>query len=625
MQAFTWNEVAGAFGVSFRDELEAAYQGKLRGREKHSAVSGSMRHHLRYLITQSDPQSSLVREYFRRGRCVATDGAIVEALQATGYNWLGSEEVQKWSQNTRYHYTRNLCQSWVNLHDRYPEKYTSVPPDLVKTHEGTDTHESLGDQDWAELRGLTGAAREGRALRIVQSEAVAQFIELETLFWFGESIRTGEKIPAHADHMARSVIHERLSMLQPQTRRPAAEKFEMPKRLSLTDVGLWRAAGLDSSVSLPETLTGSAAQKLLKFATGPTVQMNLALAKIYSSETGWNRQPTFDIIRKPFEITETCYGVVTAAFLNSFKKRASHEVIGYLERGVRLQPLAGENFLAALRGAAREFPKVEEGGFEELGVGSNALQLMERFSDISERCRHFDVGHICDDNFFVYIRKDGVLVPASTCEHAPGRYQNVKRCGVDFPAIRRTYLFLKKREVGSFFGTTVMASQSNEATLRPHYFNDDETTEDFKRSIRLPQNVMEAVILEDKPDIALILNMDADRLQWYIQISKICGLRAALLPYNTEEFAVTKKITIHPTDSYLRSVHLIHMALTVFRFSNRNPLRWKLQGRPLTALAIAIKLELKSNGLEAALKKNAKEANTSVREGKSKLPIILTH
>jgi hypothetical protein len=353
------------------------------------------------------------------------------------------------------------------------------------------------------------------------------------------------------------------------------------------------------------------------------MDLNLAGAQIYCTETAWNRQPIFDIDRDPFMmVSKSKAGIITSAFLEVFKKRADHTVLAYLERREVTPPI--DDFAAQLEIAARGYALFDEGAYfyGERGRSDNALDVLDRYSKIAEASNEITRDPEARNAFFVFF--DGAcLRPARASTWTMSESRLFALPEVTFPRIRRTALILKKVEVGSVEALRTTASHRSDRVLMPHYLNGDETTADFRASIRVVQNSFQAVLFERRKHVLLRINLRTEELEYHLLLAKASGIRAALLPEELPTTSPISEIIIDPSDSYLSAIYLIHFSLIRTRLDKGANARWLTQGRPLKILIMGMVAALRGAGLTPAYERAARNTFALLKSGQLATPSIL--
>lgn len=521
------------------------------------------------------------------------------------------------------HYANRLRRTLGLLSAKYPWRFPAVPKGFLKRKETSpENHESLGDQDWPELEGLKGAARERAALNIVRKEALAYFEELETLFWFGHDLLTSAEPPATTeDPKAWRALQGRVKNAV-KTGHNRRERSG-PGSASIVDPNLWRAAGLKIDVDRRMPLVLRRVGKLIDFCLAPTLDLCHLVAVIYCCATNWNRQPIFDMARKPFVFeNNNKVGVTTASFLSEMKIRAGHEVFAYMESDKHLSSVELENVKSVIRAAELKYRHYDHGAFEELDRDSEGLDVLTRFIRIVDNIPPELASQEYKNYLFVY-RANGKFRSAAQSKKAISGLRLFERRGIDYPAIRRTVLNLRLRRVGSIDALSALASHDNTATLMPHYTNLDETIEGYTETIRFKQNSVQALLLKKRKKLQIRLSLSDADIEWYLMMSKISGIGAAMLPVTITRTPGGATYNLDPSPDALLTHYLIIFSLVNHRLSGFDRTRWFIQGRPQLILARGVKRAIVDAGLAAAWNREAKRGFRGLKDGTIKLPKLL--
>ncbi|WP_141402042.1 hypothetical protein [Rhizobium subbaraonis] len=585
-------------------------------------MSMGIRSFLTWLQRRSGKDAVFVRSLFN-GAAEPTSTALARIHQLAK-KWVSALEAGgKLSPGSITHYARRLRWALRLLGERFPKRFPTVPKGFLKRKEHVSgNHESLGDQDWPELEGLTGAARERAALNTVRREALAHFEELEKLFWFGQDLISSETPPdSIGDPNAWIAVKGRIQNAL-DTGSNRRERSGLGSG-SISDPQVWRDAGLDVDVSRRRPLVLRRVSKLVDFCLAPTLDLCHLVAVIFCCATGWNRQPIFDIARDPFLLeTRNKIGVTTASFFSEMKRRAGHEVVAHLDSGKHLSPLELENVKSVIRATELEYKQYDNGAFEELDADGEALDVLRRFKRIVDNIPLKVALQNSEDQLFLY-RANSKFALASRSKKALSSLKLFERTGIDYPAIRKTVIGLRLRRVGSVEAMSALATHTGTGVLMPHYVNTDENTATYSEKIRFVHNNIQAILLRNRKKLRIRLSLPDADVDWYLQMAKISGIGAAMLPITVKRSPGEATYDLDPTPDNLLSLYLIMFSLVRQRLSGFDLTRWHIQGRPQLALARGMKLALIKCGLGAAWRHEAKRGFRGLKEGTLRLPVLL--
>jgi hypothetical protein len=197
------------------------------------------------------------------------------------------------------------------------------------------------------------------------------------------------------------------------------------------------------------------------------------------------------------------------------------------------------------------------------------------------------------------------------------------RSGVTFPAIRKSYLCLTVKEVGSVAATRPIAGHNGLGVLMPHYLNTPEIKADLDESIRFFQNSCQALIVGQRTEAAILLQLSPEDLTWFSRLAMMSGIAAAVGMGSEHEAASgDKKLCFSPTEDNLRDLFLAHWALR--RAQRRvSAARWRVQALPMLAIVKALGRTVCANGLRATYFAAARRAHRDLVAGVIALPPIL--
>ncbi|WP_189041747.1 hypothetical protein [Aliidongia dinghuensis] len=515
---------------------------------------------------------------------------------------------------------------------------------LISFPEFTGDVRSLGSLGWLELASLVGAQAEREALNLVREQAVKEFEKFEHRFEAGQHF-LGEGSPPHdcpspeAWHAIKTaIVAERHSWITTGTslfganRRWPSELEAIRDKLLLPDT--WRDAGcscvLDAKYSSTDRINNFHLSSMILGLLGPTLPASNAIMIVFCTDSGWNRQPIKDLPRNPY-VFRTPEEIVlgSEAIISSFKTRANHEVVVYLERG---EPLTGLAYMAA---------KEEWGRFlQEYGSSTQSsdyltvklvtkaedtslLSLLERYSKMTDAIRPLDVAEACADRFFVNLTPRYGIRPATLrTAHFPSSGV-LSRDGVTLMAIRKSFLTVKLHATGSVASVRPFASHTGTGVLMPHYLNSNDVREELNLQIRFHQNAVQALVLKERPDAAACLSLATADMEWYRRLASFAGIAAAI---GLEGIAAGKPenglLVFEPTFENLRELFLTHLALR--RCRKRIGLaRWAVQVLPLLAIAKAFGRALRAQGLWPAYLKAARAAHRDLKACQITLPVVM--
>ncbi|UHS56034.1 hypothetical protein [Agrobacterium vaccinii] len=252
--------------------------------QKSSGISMGVRSFLTWLATGGAGFDD-VQKLFRLEKGTPPD-ELRFPLHSAAKKWTSHlENHTQLSGTTINHYANRLRFALRAINEDYPDHYPKIEAGFLRRAEpkSPNTHLSLGELQWPELRELSGVSRERAALKILQEEAMQLFAELEMMFWFGQSLLSdvGEP-PDGADPEAWNAIRARLqeavltgSKVKPRSNR-TGRQF-----VSLSDAKLWKAAGLDVDVTKRGPLILRGVSKLMDFCMAPTLELCHLAAVVY--------------------------------------------------------------------------------------------------------------------------------------------------------------------------------------------------------------------------------------------------------------------------------------------------------------------------------------------------------
>jgi len=516
---------------------------------------------------------------------------------------------------------------------RFQRRTMTMPTPMAITH-------SLGSLTWPEAEGLEGATRERRCLNMVREAALQEFSAREAWFLFGRSVLSSDGPPNGADGPAWAAVKTLLTaedrFWSTKERSQFCQSGDCPDEVrSLVDVlldqGTWLGAGLPLAAAHVIPWGARHKQKLLSgmaiSCLGATTGATWPAMVVFCCDTGWNHQPMRDLPAEPFLMrTDTECGLATSAFVASYKRRARHEVLAYLDRDATVSGLVEEDAMAVWRATADDFDvSGRQDGYAMLRKDRVAglLDLLDRYRAMTDAIRPYDRSGEFQDRFFVHMTVGVGLRPPNTPISEMKFRGPLGRTDVSFQAIRRSFVSLMFRELGTVAAARVVAGHWSTSVLMPHYLNTDDIKAEMDQAIRLFQNILQGLVVAGREDASALLGVPDDVLAWFRRLETVSGIAAAVggtPPVPSEP--PREVICFDPTDENLRDLFLSHRSLR--RAQGRMPLgRWRVQGLPLLAAVKAVGRVLHSKGLGAGYLAAARRAGRQLADGSIALPPLL--
>lgn len=636
----SWESIERSYGGRLvADARRAAAQNA--GDDGEAVASIGIRHFLIWAAGQTSASAgTLVSALSGRRPEALSDAQYTQLVTAAVKNWIAEiDAAGTITAITLAHYAARAGAALEALGSIDPSRYPPFRKRFVSVQKAVGDVVQIGELDWPETKGMTGAARDRAALALVQAAAFRQFSELEKVHAFGRSVLAGDAPPG-TDAGARALIRGLLATEREAWLTIGRSRFSGNVAdgvdARLTRIETWRAAGLPDDVlahfktrnrgGLPTSSIATLAMACL----GPTRRAAVAVMVAFCCGTGWNRQPIADLPRNPFLfVTRNDCGVATSAFVESFKKRAGHDVLAYLERQGQARGLAEEAIRATWRETADNIdPMGGEGGYAVLsrtGASADLISLLERFSAMADSIRAFDRDGTHADRLFLYLTQNfGVFRKDSNVISECFDDEVLSRPGVTYRAIRKSHLALKLREVGTVSAVRPLAGHAGTGVLMPHYLNSAEIRQELDLSIRFFQNACQALIVRGTETAALRLDLSPEHLEWFSRLAAFAGISAAVgaAPNPAAAPAGGSHLRFDPTPENLRDLYLTHLALR--RYQAVAPrTRWRVQGLPLLGAVKAIGRTLCRKGLRKAYVTAAREAQRALLAGAVALPPVM--
>ena len=501
----------------------------------------------------------------------------------------------------------------------------------------------LGALAWPEIEHLSGVQRERRAMELVRAAALDNFTGLEALFIFGQSLLETDVPPVGVNtadwHFLKAFLELEIKSWA-NTGRSQFDKHgamiqDIPGTMErLGSWKTWASAGLQS-----ETVKSLFRQPkrqgrfrsiagVVLACIGPTRNCLVAATVVFCCDTGWNKQPILTLPRKPVVLrTSSTSSIASSVFLSSFKNRAKHDVFAYLERDEIASGMQAENIRADWDETVRLIDPLNTGdGYATLARDSSLLSVLDRFAVIADAARVFDKSNRYADDAFFYLTPDTGLFRTNKAFRLHDCTKGSLRLpeGVSFQSIRKSFLVIKHRDLGSFAALRPVAGHKGTGILMAHYVDSTTIVSEQEESIRFFQNSLQSEIFRHRSDGHTVLGMSHADFDWWLNMAWFSGIAPALAPdpRRTPRSKAAPKFSFEPVEANLRDLFLAHWAL---REAQRRlaPPRWRIQGLPLLAMVKAIGRTLCAKGFRTTFVAAARRAHRDLVAGAICLPAVL--
>ncbi|MBY5751412.1 hypothetical protein [Rhizobium leguminosarum] len=506
-------------------------------------------------------------------------------------------------------------------YSRRYKKFGYVPPESS----------TLGDLDFAETRGLGGVARLRASIDVVRNAAMDAVNGHASFFAAAQPMREGRNfsdLPTDQREACtavatvvraeiRSLKQTGMSQFSKNGVRTNARKVDLAMEVLATPA-TWLVAGLGHLVPDVVTLEFQQIMTLISACIGATSQTVLAAKLVFCCETGWNRQPIDDIPAEvyQFRLTDEA-GVASASFVSVFKNRAGHLVQTLLEHS-ELSGGRATDAVATWEEAERE---KSWGTFDQrcmLSYTSPAYEALERIRPMVEALNAFTNDPDVKAKFFKSISLAGGV---STFPRAAGHVFKsgvLSTPGLTFRLVRKTYLQLMLRVVGSVESLHVHAGHSGTGVLLPYYLNSPDVKRELEQSTRFFQNAVQSLVAAEVGGTLRLMMSDEDH-EWFYNLARISGIASAVGYDVSAPVAGPPGFEFAPSDENVRALLAIDMALDVEE-KTADPRRWALVGVPLRGFVAAILSKLRAASMARLIKRVGAELTDDVKKGAVVLP-----
>lgn len=640
----TWDELAIVFGEQCVSDFQKTINEKSPKPSRTNSFRIGIRHFMHWLCVDGSAAARRTVNLFSEGQGDLDDAQSVGLLVSAFNRW--QETYGKAAGLTPLSVRNYAIRAAEVLDWMGSESEGRYPPfrrNFVSISHVTGNVQTLGGLGWPEMDGLKGVAAERKALSMVKEAAMAEFVALEKLFQFGQNVLASHRPETDVDPEAWQMVKTIIETERNSWLKGGQSQFNLEWQISDEVVPLlstlkrretWIAAGLPQDVAdilMPADRPGGrslgAISVFLLGCLGPTRwTTSLALA-ILTCEIGWNRQPILDLPRDPFlyRSRSEC-GLVSSAFLQSFKARAKHDVLAYVESGKVLSGLAHEAVKAEWLASSNAFDATgNNDGYSVLqhGRSDGIVDFIERFQVLVDAIRPFDIRHEHETRFFVYLTPTHGLFLKPYLSPSECSLGVLSREGVGVQSIRKTFLALKVREVGSIDAVRPIAGHAGTSVLMAHYLNTDDIKAELDESIRFFQNACQVLLLTERPHAVVELGIPQADFEWFQKLAAQAGISVAVgFREGNDMLGGSPSPVFDPTDANLRDLFLTHWAL---RSAQREMpiLRWKVQGLPLLGMIKGIGRTLCAKGLRQHYRAAARKAHRELVTGDIVLPPVL--
>ncbi|MDX0134881.1 hypothetical protein GOC29_29830 [Sinorhizobium meliloti] len=628
LQPMEMEEIASILGETFIEDLKVYRDISARGTQK---VLG-----LRYLMacikfSPSGDSDKLLAALSGRAR-VMCDAATVKAVIDGGEAVLTKSKafapatINGWMRDCGLifeHLTGLPGRSYPHYSRRY-KRFKYTPP------EGT----SLASLDFPETRGLLGSAKLRASMDLVRDAAMEVVRKHVSFFNAAAPARSpssnaAEDLPRSQRSALRTigvVVEAEVRSLE-QT--GSSQFSKSGRRLNiknaneamkaLEDPALWRDAGLGVLVPDFEVLAFQQIMMLVMACIGATKPAVLASKIVFCCETGWNRQPIDDIPREvyQFRLSDDA-GVASASFVQVFKNRAGHLVQTLLEHS-ELRGGRRSDAMAVWEEAERER---SWGDFDQrclLSYTSPAFEALELLRPLMEPLDALSNDERVHDRYFKSVSVLGV-----TCDQraitSVFKEGTLSTAGLTFRLIRKSYLQLTLREVGSVEALRSHAGHAGTGVLLSHYLNSPDIRRELEQSTRFFQNAVQSLVVAEVGRPLQLLLPEVDH-EWFYNLARVSGVASAVGYGVSTPVAGAPAFNFRPSDENVRALLALRMALDAEE-TVANPRRWALIGVPLCGFVTAVVARLETAGMGRLIKRITESLAIDVREGRVVLPIL---
>lgn len=621
VQPLEHSEIEAKFGRDFATDVEC-----YRIANGYKSVLG-FRKVLAWLIDHYPNGGRSVIESLRSAGRISCDvAAIKDVLDQWDRATTASKAYSPRTLSGEKHAAAKLFEHLGALPDR---NYAHFLTTYVKSRYTSIDSDSVADIDFAETKGLEGAARLRKSLAIISLAAFEILADECAIFESLSQARSGmitestsatkkaalETIKVVMQAELHSLRVTGKSQFSTSGVRTNAAEVDIAVQ-GLANPAVWYQAGVPEGALGENLLTLQAIRQILSRGIGASRSACLAAKLIIVCDKGWNRQPIESIPAAvfAFRIFDE-YGICSASFLQVFKNRAGHDVLALIEHGSAESTGRREKILAAWDSAeaAAEWAEHDERSLLKATDPSFiAIEMLRPLVEALRDCR--DVAG-AGKLFFRFLSWSGGLSTNDRDVRASFRGGILGTVGVTFPAIRKAVLRLRLRQIGSIGGVRPHAGHIGPNVLLANYFNSPDTIKELWQSTRFFQNAVQALVM-DQVGTALNLNVTDEHHNWFLRLANTSGVASAVGFGVSIPISGPRTFRFEPTPDRIRGLISLHVALIIERRSMPRT-RWALMGIPLLGFVIAVRRKLKEAGLSTLLRQASRQFMSDFRAGRA--------
>lgn len=493
----------------------------------------------------------------------------------------------------------------------------------------------LAELGLPELAGMPWLQAERAGLAMARERSLVEFDLHDKLFEFGRSVQFGAARD-RASGTARITILGAMEAVREAVRsRRRVRGFThvlwgMPS--SVLEAETWAEAGLPSDCLKRWWADGSAITRrslgeVALACLGASPGAFLAAAGVVVCDIGWNRQPTVDLPIDPFVFrTRNEFAIGTGAVVQCFKKRAGHEVVGFIDQR---RPLVG---ILADRALSRWNEAVDEAGAAgdpdghallRIGEHDGTVRVLTVYGKLADASRAFDPLCARSPRLFVFPsampdeRADGMR-PRDRFNLTSSNDEFMRR--LTFPILRKSFLIIHYGTGRSMAGTA-MVSGNGQDVLWSNYLNTPDLRRDLLAGTEFLQATLQALISVGRTAPLAEAGADPATVEWFLRVAQASTVAAAfgIMPASVER--PVGATNFNPTPTALTELFLSHWAARR-AFLTLSPDAWSARCLPVLIVCKAIGSLVCRAGLRPAYVEAARAARRALSAGEIVLPPV---
>lgn len=401
----------------------------------------------------------------------------------------------------------------------------------------------------------------------------------------------------------------------------------------IADPAVWIAAGIPERCVRRFSPNGAPMKRLtvgqLTLAClGPSPTMVICGAAVVARARGWNKSSILSIPANPFSSTvQGKYGIVGGSFVVGMKARAGHPVAMFLSDPRHDDEVLVAETMEEWR-ATTSVATVDSAGEQMLSkaepddaAATAVLEVFHSLMRVAEPLRLHDGLYGSIDRLFAYppLNKGDAQLRSSSLTLTKSTTPALAEGGVNFRAIRASWVYVEYEHRRSFTTTMATCGQATPRVTMRHYLNRKEVRAELRQALGFFQSICQTLVVSDGTT-SLLLGLGTANLGRLRRLASASGMSAAF-GLDAPQVDAAPVLRFTPTEANLRDLFLalwaLRVAARVLPYAT-----WRVRCLELFAAARAIATELRLAGLGTDYAAAARAAYADRRTGRVSLPHV---